>query len=632
MKSFLQHIDDKKDRKKLDENPDINSTKPIDEATAGDLLIGLGAAGGLLALKKGWDAWGKGSKLHKKLVALNPLATKKQKADVAKAAEDKRKDKVDNAKTIADDPDASDKDKEEAEKDLEKHQTPDEKETRRTELIDKAKKAGDQETLDKLRTDDEKATAKVAAKTDDTTKKQTAADAELLDAPRDSAGNLENQPDAQKSKKITGKAPPGWATSPEKSPGKGEVWTTKDQEKWDADAPKRAEKKGKRAGYKKQATKTGQDVTQKSLKDLNPAELKKRKELAKKKKAERDAKEKAAKDKAAKAAQAAKDDDVGARLGFNKDKHGIKKGDVETGSYIHTTGTELVEELLVEELTTIRSEFQRFVIDELLIDLTEKSRTELLEELVLEETMTLQESNELQAIMALDDVGIEAEINKKGQVVVKKKDLKKAEKALKKSFRKGGQPKLVGEEVELNEASSKKARNKAADEIEAIADKGGAEAPTLFSLASKLRKGTHSTTGLKLSKQVTSILKANGIKEEVRKQRTAYEVVSEARERLTENVDEHAANELYLYIQNERDLQKQKDSIIKNVVKKIKSEKYDHRQAPKLWSYLVDSGAKHYIKEFGGNMKVIFPKEVRQSVAVQFANEYKTEIDLGNYN
>ena len=99
---------------------------------------------------------------------------------------------------------------------------------------------------------------------------------------------------------------------------------------------------------------------------------------------------------------------------------------------MHTTGTELVEELLVEELTTIRSEFQRFVVNELLIDLTEKSRTELLEELVLEETMTLQESNELQAIMALDDVGIEAEINKKGQVVVKKKDLKKAEKALKK--------------------------------------------------------------------------------------------------------------------------------------------------------------------------------------------------------
>ena len=48
--------------------------------------------------------------------------------------------------------------------------------------------------------------------------------------------------------------------------------------------------------------------------------------------------------------------------------------------------------------------------------------------------MTLQESEELQAIMALDDAKIKADINKKGQVVVKKKDLKKAEKILKKNL------------------------------------------------------------------------------------------------------------------------------------------------------------------------------------------------------
>ena len=40
--------------------------------------------------------------------------------------------------------------------------------------------------------------------------------------------------------------------------------------------------------------------------------------------------------------------------------------------------------------------------------------------------MTITESNELQAIMALDDEGISSEINRKGQVSVKKKDLKKA--------------------------------------------------------------------------------------------------------------------------------------------------------------------------------------------------------------
>ena len=71
------------------------------------------------------------------------------------------------------------------------------------------------------------------------------------------------------------------------------------------------------------------------------------------------------------------------------------------------------------------------------------------------EEVEVDESNELQAIMALDDVGIEASINKKDQVVVKKKDLKKAEAALKKSFRKGGAPELHAEEVEIEEKIEK---------------------------------------------------------------------------------------------------------------------------------------------------------------------------------
>ena len=298
--------------------------------------------------------------------------------------------------------------------------------------------------------------------------KETIAKAAGLDKDKDKEGNFTNQKDAQAYKDETGEAPDGWVTSPEKSPGKGEVWTTKDQEKWDADAEKRAETKKKRGARDKEKTKAGQDVTKKKLTDLTPAEKKKRLALAKKKRADREA------------------------------------------------GKE---------------EFQRFALQELFIDLTENSRTQLLEELVLEETMSLEESQELQAIMALDDAGIKADINRKGQVVIKKKDKKKAHIALEKSFKKGGWPPLKLEDVdehkgtephkhphedeELDEASSKKARNKAADEIEKIADKGGAEAPTLFSLASKLRKGTHSTTGLKLSKQVTSILKDNGIKEEV---------------------------------------------------------------------------------------------------------------------
>jgi len=63
----------------------------------------------------------------------------------------------------------------------------------------------------------------------------------------------------------------------------------------------------------------------------------------------------------------------------------------------------------------------------------------------LSEKINVKESQELQAMMALDDAGIDAVINKKGQVVIKKKDLKKAEAAFKKSFRKGGAPELQTE-------------------------------------------------------------------------------------------------------------------------------------------------------------------------------------------
>ena len=69
----------------------------------------------------------------------------------------------------------------------------------------------------------------------------------------------------------------------------------------------------------------------------------------------------------------------------------------------------------------------------------------------LSENKTIEESQELQAMMALDDAGIEAVIDKKGQIVIDKKDKKKAEKALKKSFRKGGAPEIQYEEVELSE-------------------------------------------------------------------------------------------------------------------------------------------------------------------------------------
>lgn len=85
------------------------------------------------------------------------------------------------------------------------------------------------------------------------------------------------------------------------------------------------------------------------------------------------------------------------------------------------------------------------------------------------------------------------------------------------------------------------------------------------------------------------------------------------------------AMELKLYIDNDGDLYRQRlVPIVKNIQRKMKSGKYDHSKAPKLWMYLVDDGAKKYSKEFPG---VKFDRKVRQYVAQEFADEYKDEIE-----
>ena len=69
------------------------------------------------------------------------------------------------------------------------------------------------------------------------------------------------------------------------------------------------------------------------------------------------------------------------------------------------------------------------------------------------EEVEVAESFELQATMALDDVGIKSKW-KKGKLYVAKKDIKKAETALAKSFKrmkKGAEPDLYYEEIELDE-------------------------------------------------------------------------------------------------------------------------------------------------------------------------------------
>lgn len=94
---------------------------------------------------------------------------------------------------------------------------------------------------------------------------------------------------------------------------------------------------------------------------------------------------------------------------------------------------------------------------------------------------------------------------------------------------------------------------------------------------------------------------------------------------LDEQVDQDALRELELFIDNDYQIYRQRESIEKNIQRKVKSGKYDHSMAAKLWQYMVDAGAKKYVKEFGGNVRDMFPKQLRMALAKQYADEYKEE-------
>lgn len=101
-------------------------------------------------------------------------------------------------------------------------------------------------------------------------------------------------------------------------------------------------------------------------------------------------------------------------------------------------------------------------------------------------------------------------------------------------------------------------------------------------------------------------------------------------------LDETAAHELYLFIQNDADLYRQQYTPInKNLTIKKAQGKYDSAKAAKLFGYLVESGAKKYVKEFAGDGSVwheMFPVPVRKAVAEELRDYFETEHGFGNYD
>jgi hypothetical protein len=82
--------------------------------------------------------------------------------------------------------------------------------------------------------------------------------------------------------------------------------------------------------------------------------------------------------------------------------------------------------------------------------------------------------------------------------------------------------------------------------------------------------------------------------------------------------------ELKLYIDNDAGLYRQRYMpILKNLSSKKKQGKYRKPLAQKAFMYLIDDGAKRYVKSYGGNHLDVFPKRQRKSLAKDYVDEFE---------
>lgn len=105
-------------------------------------------------------------------------------------------------------------------------------------------------------------------------------------------------------------------------------------------------------------------------------------------------------------------------------------------------------------------------------------------------------------------------------------------------------------------------------------------------------------------------------------------------------VDEHAATELVMYIENESDLSPdgpsgQGRSVLLNALRKWKKGTYDPTQAVRLFEYLAEAGAKRYAKEFGSSPKewsTMFTPATRHEAAKQLEASFRNSAEHGEYD
>jgi len=99
--------------------------------------------------------------------------------------------------------------------------------------------------------------------------------------------------------------------------------------------------------------------------------------------------------------------------------------------------------------------------------------------------------------------------------------------------------------------------------------------------------------------------------------------------------DKALMRDLRLTIDNDGQLyRQQKQPIIVNLLRKIIKDKYNHKMAPKIWAYLVETGAKKYHKDsnMSGKWSDTFPKKMRLEIAQEMADDFIDEVNAGDHD
>ena len=97
------------------------------------------------------------------------------------------------------------------------------------------------------------------------------------------------------------------------------------------------------------------------------------------------------------------------------------------------------------------------------------------------------------------------------------------------------------------------------------------------------------------------------------------------------SVDKVVLEDLDVFMENTRSLDRQKMVIINNLKKKIEAGKYDPNRAPQAWMSWIDDGVQAYVREFSVNPRSMFPMDLKNALADRLATRYEEAIKNGDF-